>query len=313
MKVTDAVGCFGAASVFLFGSALIPLLGPLFGLLTPLPFLFYASKLGTHEGVKVAGVAILLLLLITFFTGLAQLMFLSVEFCFLGLIIAELFRRRLTVGYTIFWATSLALLLGLTVLILIGWSRDMGPFEMIQAYVRESMGEAARVYGQMGMDASKGTEFQYYLQTLTNMILKVYLGLLIIGTGFIVWFNVMISRPLFRMVGLEVPDFGALERWQAPEYMVWGVITSGFALFLVSGVIQSLAINALMVMMAIYVFHGLAILVFFLKKHRFPAWVRTGIYILIVFQQVFLIILALAGLFDQWIDFRKIHARKVNE
>jgi hypothetical protein len=36
---------------------------------------------------------------------------------------------------------------------------------------------------------------------------------------------------------------------------------------------------------------------------------RIGIYFLIIIQQLFLAVLALAGLFDQWIDFRKIHRR----
>ena len=35
-----------------------------------------------------------------------------------------------------------------------------------------------------------------------------------------------------------------------------------------------------------------------------------GIYALILFQQIFAIVLALAGLFDQWIDLRRIHPKK---
>ena len=34
---------------------------------------------------------------------------------------------------------------------------------------------------------------------------------------------------------------------------------------------------------------------------------RMGIYFLIIIQQLFLAVVALAGLFDQWVDFRKIH------
>ncbi|MBN1105691.1 MAG: YybS family protein [Deltaproteobacteria bacterium] len=310
MKFKDAVGCFGAACVFLFGSALIPFLGPLFGLLTPLPFLFYASKLGTHEGLKVSAITLILLAFLSYLTGYAHLMFLSVEFCFLGVVLAELFRKRLSVGTTILWATSLVLILGFTTLTLIGWSKAMGPLDMVQGYVRESLDEAARVYRNMGMEESQVAEFQRHLKTLTDMILKVYLGLLVIGTGFIVWFNVMVSRPLFRLTGLEYPDFGDLGRWRAPEHLVWGVIASGFSLFLVGGVIQFLAVNSLIVLVAIYVFHGLAILIFYLNKLRIPVWVRAGIYFLVVFQQLFLLVLALAGLFDQWVDFRRIHTRK---
>ncbi|MFH1491258.1 MAG: DUF2232 domain-containing protein, partial [Pseudomonadota bacterium] len=70
-----------------------------------------------------------------------------------------------------------------------------------------------------------------------------------------------------------------------------------------------LAINALIVMLVIYVFHGLSIVLFLLNKYRVPQWMRVGAYFLILFQQIFLIGLCIAGLFDQWIDFRKIHRR----
>jgi uncharacterized protein YybS (DUF2232 family) len=119
----------------------------------------------------------------------------------------------------------------------------------------------------------------------------------------------VISKPLFRLGNLQYPEFAPMDQWQSPELMVWGVIAAGFALFLSIGGIRFLAINGLIVMAIIYVFHGLAIMLFFFNKHRVPHWVRFGTYLLILFQQIFWIVLAMAGLFDQWIDFRKIHKR----
>jgi uncharacterized protein YybS (DUF2232 family) len=70
-----------------------------------------------------------------------------------------------------------------------------------------------------------------------------------------------------------------------------------------------LAINALIIIMVIYLFHGLSIVLFFLNKYRVPFWLRIGVYFLIIVQQLFFVALSLAGLFDQWVDFRKIHRR----
>ena len=133
---------------------------------------------------------------------------------------------------------------------------------------------------------------------------------MIVSTGFVVWINIVISRPLFRVLNLKYPEFDPMDRWHAPDLMVWGVIASGFTLFLSIPGVKLVAINGLIVMLAIYVFHGLAILLFFLNKYRVPSWLRFGIYFLIFFQQIFLIVLALAGLFDQWVDFRKLHRKK---
>jgi len=280
------------------------------GILAPLPFLFYGSKLGIHEGLKVSGITLVLLAVISYFTGSVQLIFLAVEFCCLGLIISLLYERGFTIGSTVSWGTALILLLGLVALTLIGWSRDVGPLELIRIHIRESLSDAALLYKQLGVEESKGFEFQSHLQTLTAAVLKVYVGLLIAGTGFIVWCNVVISRPLFRIAKIRYPDFGPLDRWQAPEHLVWGVIGSGFSLFLPVGPVQSLAVNVLIVLTAVYLYHGLSILVFYQNKFNIPVFVRTGIYFLIIFQQILLVVLVLVGLFDQWVDFRRIHKRE---
>jgi uncharacterized protein YybS (DUF2232 family) len=130
-----------------------------------------------------------------------------------------------------------------------------------------------------------------------------------IGTGFAVWLNVVMAKPIFRAKNLDYPEFIPMGQWRAPEGMVWGIILSGFALFLAEGGIKLIALNAFIVMMTVYLFHGLSILLFFLDKFHVPTWVRIGFYLLIIIQQLFLGLLALAGLFDQWVDFRRIHRR----
>jgi uncharacterized protein YybS (DUF2232 family) len=99
------------------------------------------------------------------------------------------------------------------------------------------------------------------------------------------------------------------DKWHSPELLVWGVIAAGFTLFLPATGIRFAAENILLVLFAIYVFHGLSILKFFFNKHRVPRWARIGMYVLIMLQQLFLILLAVAGLFDQWVDFRKLHKK----
>ena len=186
------------------------------------------------------------------------------------------------------------------------------------------MNETIQTYEDMRWDQEKILQFKEYLKILIDVVKRVYPALMIVGIGFVVWINIVISRPLFRLTNLKYPEFGPMDRWHAPELMVWGVIASGFTLFLSIPGVKLVAINGLIVMLTIYVFHGLSILLFFLNKYRVPSWlrfgliwqglggdvVRFGIYFLIFFQQIFLIVLALAGLFDQWIDFRKIHLKK---
>jgi uncharacterized protein YybS (DUF2232 family) len=313
MKVSDALGCIGSAVILLLASAWIPFVGPFFSLLTPLPFLYYTSKSGLYEGVKISVVTVLIIGLISNLAGFPQIIFLCLEFSLLGMIISEIYRRKFTFGYTVFWGTTLMLGIGAVMLTVIGSTRNMGPLALVLDYFQSNLQETVHMYENMGTDQDKAFQFQEYIKVFIGIISKVYPALVIIGTGFVVWINIVISKPLFRLAKLKYPDFGPLDQWRSPELMVWGVIAAGFSLFLTVGGIRLLAVNALIVMLMIYVFHGLSIILFFFNKYRVPPWIRFGAYFLIIIQQIVLVGLATAGLFDQWIDFRKIHAKRESE
>lgn len=289
-------------------SVLIPFVGPLFGLLSPLPFLYYTARLGLYEGIKLAALTVAIIGTAAYFAGYPQLTLLSLEFSLIGLGLSALFRRNLTLGYTIFFGVCLMLLVGMTILFIIGLSRNMGPVETVLGYLEGHLRATMKAY-QGEMAGEGALELQAYAKVFMATVSHIYPSLMIVGTGFALWLNVVIARPLFRLGNLEYPDFGPMDRWQAPEKLVWGLIAAGFALFLSSESIEFLTINALIVILAIYLFHGLAIVLFFLNKYRVPPWIRFGIYFLIIVQQLFFVVLILAGLFDQWADFRKIHRR----
>jgi uncharacterized protein YybS (DUF2232 family) len=309
MKITDVLVCVGGATFFLFAYTLIPVVGPLFSLLTPLPFLFYSTKLGLYQGVKLAAVTTLTIAMLAKLTGYPQNFLFCMELSLLGLALSELLKRKLSFGQTIFLATVFMLLLGFGFLFFIALSKNMGPLEMVLNYAESHVKRTVAAYVEIGIPLEKTIELEALGKAFMDIISKIYLSLMIIGAGFAVWLNVVIAKPLFRMGNLEYPDFIPMERWQAPDVLVWGVIVSGFSLFFLSGGIELLAINALIVMMVIYFFHGLSIILFFLNKYHVPSWIRIGVYFLLIIQQFLGIALVLAGLFDQWVDFRKIHRR----
>ncbi|NQU13723.1 MAG: YybS family protein [Desulfobacteraceae bacterium] len=309
MKLKDLLGCVGWAAFFLLASAWIPLFGPFLSLLAPLPFLYYSTKLGLYQGIKLAVAAMLSVGLFAKLAGYPQVILFGTEFSLLGIALSELMRRRFSLGQTIFLATAFMLILGFCFLVLVALSENAGPFEMISKYLQGHLKETITAYEETGIAKENALEIEAYAKAFLDTISKIYPSLMIVGTGFAVWLNIVLARPLFKRGHLEYPNFVPMDRWQAPDALVWGVIVSGFALFFSSGGIRLVAINVLIVIMAAYLFHGLSIILFFLNKYNVPSWMRIGIYFLIIIQQLFLAVLALAGLFDQWIDFRKIHRR----
>lgn len=303
------MGCAGPVILLLFAATWIPFVGPFLIFLIPLPFLYYATKSGLRDGVKITAVTLLIVGLIAKLAGYPQIIIFCFEFGLVGLILSEIYRRKYTLGFTMFLGTFATLIIGAIFLTLIAFSQKMGPMEMILGYFQGNLGATIRAYEEMGLDPEKVAQLKEYGKILTNVLAMIYPALSIIGSGLVVYIAVVLSRPLFRLGGIQYPDFAPMGQWQSHDFLVWGVIAAGFALFLTTGGIRFVAINGLIVIAVIYVFHGLAIVLFFFNKYNVPHWVRFGVYLLILFQQIFWIVLALAGLFDQWIDFRKIHKR----
>jgi uncharacterized protein YybS (DUF2232 family) len=306
MIISDVMGCAAAAALLLMASAWVPIVGPVIGLFTPLPFLYYASKLGTRSGAKTVALTLLFLGLAADTAGHGRMIFFLLEFGLLGFFMSEVYRRGLTFGSTIFFSTSFALLVSAVILYLMGVYHQTGPVELVISSLRRNIESAIQAYDQVGLVEGQVDQLHEYARLLTELISRIYPALLIIGTGLVVWMNVVVSRAVFRIGKLDYPGFGPQDRWRAPEHLVWGFIASGFFLFLPSGTVKLLAVNSLIVISMIYVFHGVAIALFYMKKYNVPAWLRWIFYLMAAVQQLFVLPLFLAGLFDQWIDFRRI-------
>ena len=287
----------------------MPFVGLFISLLTPLPFLYYATKLGLYKGMKLAAFALFTIGLIAKLIGQPHIILLGIELGLLGFVLSELFKRKLGVGQTIFLATLFMLLLGLVCLFFIGLWRNMGPLEVVLNYLEGHLEATLKAYEELGIPQENAIGLRTDHKAILNTMAAIYASLVAVGTGFTVWLNVILAKPLFRFGNLRYPAFILMSRWQAPDILVWGVIASGFALFFFEGGIKWMAINALIVMLVIYLFHGLSIVLFFLSKYNVPSWMRVGVYFFIIIQQPLMVILALAGLFDQWVDFRKIYKR----
>ncbi|MBN1831354.1 MAG: DUF2232 domain-containing protein [Deltaproteobacteria bacterium] len=308
MKPTDIIGCAGSVVLLLSAATWIPVLGLFFALVTPLPFLYYATRLGPRDGVKITVVTLIFVGLLSKLAGHPQMMVSCFESGILGLILSELYRRRFTLGFTIVLGTCSVLIVSILLLSLVTSLEKMGSTGVNPESHKSHNEEIIEAYKDWGFDEDEAVQFQ---KVIEDIIPKIYPAMFILGTTLSVCFIVVLSRPLFRFKDLPYPNFGPMDQWQAPELMVWGVIVTGFALFLTTGSIKLFAVNALIVMLAIYVFHGLSITQFFLNKYHAPLLGRLGVYLLIFILPYFLVTLAVAGLFDQWADFRKLNQKAV--
>ena len=133
------------------------------------------------------------------------------------------------------------------------------------------------MYEERGATQEDISSLKLFGTSFIDAVSKIYPSLMIIGTAFIVWLNIVMAKVLFKIGNLEYPDFGPMDNWQTADTLVWGAIAAGFALLIPSENIQFLAINTLIIIMAVYLFQGLAITLFFINKYHAPLWMRVGI------------------------------------
>ena len=289
-------------------SVMVPLIGPLLGLLAPLPYIYYSSKLGIRNGALVAAVALGAVGLFAAIAGYPRLLLVAVEFGLVGMGLSFIF--RMSAGLTVLAGTVLMVAVGLAFLLVLAGAKEMGFVEMVEQYMLNHLEATLKIYGAGGQVKGAAGLTDVH-RALIEGVMKVFPALAVIGASFSVWLNVVVSRYVLRRAGLPAPDLGPLEQWRAPDNLVWLLIVSGFSLFLFSGGLKYLAINVFMVVSVVYLYQGVSIVSFFLKKYNVPGWLRPLVYFFLFVQQVITVAIALGGLFDQWLDFRRIHKRQI--
>ena len=239
MNRLDILGCLGAAAFLLLASAWIPLVGPFFSLLTPLPFLYYTVRLGFYQAIKLAAIVVFAIGLVANFAGQPYTFLFVMEFGIVGVGLAELFRRNFTIGQCLFWATVMMLTVSTICLFVIGLSRNMGPVEMVLNYLESQMNETISAYESANhMAGENALELKDYAKAFISTVSWIYPSLMIIGAGFALWLNVIVARPLFKLRDLKYPDFLPLDHWKSPDALVWGLIASGFVFMVASGGVE---------------------------------------------------------------------------
>ena len=106
------------------------------------------------------------------------------------------------------------------------------------------------------------------------------------------------SRKYFE--GVEVA------RWMFSDSLVWLLIGSVGALIVGEGLLRTVGLNLTVILLVLYLFQGLAVVVHILTAKAFSKWVWIVIFALILFQPMFMGVVIGIGLFDIWVDFRKI-------
>jgi uncharacterized protein YybS (DUF2232 family) len=289
------------AGAFFLAAGAIPLLGGIVMLLAPAPILIYAVGRPSPNLRAIIAVILasgLVAVLAGPYAGVGYL----VSFGLATAITCYMLERRSS------FETISAVAAGAMVAasVLAAFAAAGGPDALIKLLhdeLTQGMARGQEFYKLVGVSSTIAPDTQASIIALTIRLSPAFA--LLLGAA-----SALLNLKVFwRFAGpqrLTYSLFGDLSRWSAPEWLVWLLLASGFGLFIPLSPIADIALNGFICVSAIYFCQGLAIVGFYFQSLAVPVIVRGIIYFVVFAQPVVAGIVSLAGVFDMWIDFRRL-------
>jgi uncharacterized protein YybS (DUF2232 family) len=285
--------------------ALIPFVGPIAIIMTPLPILYYCFRLGSMQGIAALAVAFLVVSGILSVLGRPANVSVLIMIGLTGIILSETLKRRYSVEKTFALASLTLFLSGVGFVLYYALQVGVAPWLVVEGYIEGIIKENLKLYAQMNISDDQINVIRENTIEITRFFTDIFPALTLSGAILTVWLNVLAGRSLMQKLTVGFPDFGDLTLWKAPEKLVWLLIVSGSMALAPIDILDTVGINILIVCCLIYLFQGLAIASFFFRHKQVPVVFRWLFYMIIVVQQYMVILVIAVGLFDIWIDFRR--------
>jgi uncharacterized protein YybS (DUF2232 family) len=289
-----------AAALFLLGG-LVPVVGALVMLCAPAPILFNALRRPGGLG-RLAAALALSLLMIAVVAGPLQSLGFALSLGLAAVLMTVMIQRQWPFELIVFITTAVTMTVVGAVLVIIAGSPS-ALLKQLHDSLAAAMSHADNFYAKLGMTVSQSKEISGRVLELTTSLAPALAAML---SAFAILINLgLIWRRLGKQA-LGYQLFAGLTTWRTPDWMVWLLLASGFGLFLPLEPARIVATNGFVLVAAIYFCQGLAIMAYYLQKLSTPMIVRGIIYVIALLQPILAALVCLAGVFDLWIDFRRL-------
>lgn len=300
----DIATGFGLTLIIFLMAAQVPVFGFFGAVFLPLPIMFYRIKAGRQTGAVIAVVAAVSFMILG--GGLSPDVFFFIDLLLMGWVLGELFRQRLPVEQTVIFAVLTTCGLGALGLIMAAGASGEGLGALVGGYVDRNLEATLALYQGMGMPEDNIRLITESLEGIRYVLARLLPAMAVTTALVVAWANVIMGRAILVRRGIDAPDFGTLNRWKAPESLVWGAIGAGLLLLVPLLPLKLIGANAVLVLMAVYFFQGIAIISHFFHRKALPRPMRVFLYSLIAIQQILLLLVIILGFFDLWFNFRRL-------
>ena len=293
----------------LLGFALIPLtvqafqptIGGSLSILTPLPLAYGMARRGYLEGTAAVGFVALLTSLVL---GAGQGFYFLLETLPLSAGIGWTARSRVPLYRPVVRTVGIVALTAVLAASVYGLATGTPPGEIYQETIRQMGMFMDNVTGTTGLEPAQQEQIQWVMEIWQRLFIGIWLSTL---TLVIIFYAMLIRGWLLSGGYVQEEGLASLSRWSMPFPFVLGFVLVAVLVLLTGGLVRDAALNALLPLGTLYGIQGIVVTGHLFTRWMLPPFFRILVlaFALISFPMVAMITVALTGLFDTWIDFRR--------
>jgi uncharacterized protein YybS (DUF2232 family) len=281
--------------------------------MVPIPVLFILLSFGNRKGTDMVLKSLLVSAGIALLSGNLPMLIVAASMVPLGFIYAQAAWNGISPNKTCLH--GIIYLIGTWVLFWVFFKvvQQINIYTALRDSIDLGLVNALKAYSEMpDLSVEKLAQIDQTLQVMRSYIPMVLPSLLISSVIYTVTFNLVTGSWLLALKKGHSP-WPPFSQWRLPENLVWCVIGGGLIYLLLPGPAKSIGLNILHIGGAVYFLEGLALLGYLLTKWKLPRLLKIIIFIVTVSQLYGFLLLAIAGLADTWVDFRKIGKNNTTE
>ncbi len=294
-----------SGALFLAGAA-VPIVGSFALLFAPAPVLIYAAG-RPRASLRAAAAVALATALVTLAARPAAGLSYGLTFGLAAIVMCWMLERRCPLESIVAATAAGMLAAGIIAALALAGSPD-ALLGMLRESLQAGMARGSGFYKQLGLPADAPAGLQ---ADILEIVIRLMPALAAIAAAAMAFLNLRIFWRWAGQQRLPYSLFGELDKWSAPDWLVWVLLAAGFAYqgfkYLIPvKPVETIALDALLCVAAAYFCQGLAIMSFYFRVLAMPVVARTLIYLVACVQPVLAALVCVAGVLDMWIDFRRL-------
>lgn len=279
--------------------------------LMPLPVCYFLSAYGQKRGGAIIAGALAIASGVSLWAGALPGLLFSLTLLPVGFILAKAERKNESAQRAGLESVGYLVLVWLVAGWLIGMATQTNPYLELRQSLDKGFEATFTLYRDSGHFPADDLEaIKVFIDALRIQVARLFPALLLTSIICTVWLNIVVSQWLLRRRDPSRTNREDLKNWRLPELLVWPVILAGIALVVPDEKLNTMGLNAGLVLLVLYLSQGLAIVSSLMQKWSLPLAIRAITYSLLFLQAYGIAFVAALGLADIWVDFRKPRLKK---